>query len=420
MSDQSTYYRSQAETAFEKGDYKTLFDIATRWIKEDDKDPLAPFYCGAAGFGLLLLLEPKTAFKNAESLWENAFARACAANPDDATVCRKLAEMMEKEIDRVYQNATSILLVGLPVDPSKALLVISTFGDIHSGITSLLVGLAIYYRFIMSSYPKEVAQPYSFVNRFYISKKLFLEKTTPLLEKIRILVSRASLTQQYCSILSEYNQSLVAVNMIGSLSLKATETVELFELLIKEYEAYCDFLTKKGFGGLAKPIRDYTISDAKGKLEEAKKNAYWEKNPKEKEALNKEKETLRKSLDKHKKEAKAAKESLDEAIKERDIKTEEETVYSAADQEVQKLIEEKASLGLFQGKQKKALAAQIEEKIKEKQALQIKAEESRQKRNRSFEDRINGLEAENNKKQESLNNAEKRIKEIERKLEKPV
>lgn len=142
--------------------------------------------------------------------------------------------------------------------------------------------------------------------------------------------------------------------------------------------------------------------------EEAQKkiDAYWEEHKEEKEKLENEKVELEKTVEEIKKEYKIRVDALNKQLSE--VSSDE---INALSQKIRNLESEKSSLGLFKGKEKKAIQENIDKLAAEKALKQQEYDAAK----KAIEDEISNVK---NEEKNKLSTPQNRIKEITTELTK--
>ena len=213
--------------------------------------------------------------------------------------------------------------------------------------------------------------------------------------------------------------TLVASNVVA---VKITSIKDISIFSVKDYEKIKEYVIsymKVPTEFLNKELDDYKIGlglmvdlDRKvEKLGKIERDNYFKENPEEKEKLENELSSSKKQIKELHKNIEANKKEIESINKEisNEVKPLIKQLNKIADEMVS-LQEEKSNLGLFKGKEKKAIQEKIDEKEAESDKLSKKIIATREKLAKDKENELSKLEKSNEKDKKEI---EKLIKNIE-------
>lgn len=406
-------YLELAEEAYKKRDMINLTEYSGKIIDMDNTNTLGWFYGGVGATFAMSVVEPNKALDLTLKCWEQALYHC-----NTKASRENMVEMINEEYQLMFSSYIVMVLSNAINNTNYARKYSDYFNNFY---TKAIMGTVRLSKALQLKNNDEPLDVYFDIPHFPYD--VWENEFRNLENRFNGVVARGSLTESFGHLLLSYIHCFGLFNFVTSTTMTPGDQVQAFTRIISVLNDAKVSLSRRFYSvsmdatsSLVEMI-SAPLNIATKNLSEARVKAYWEQHPEEKKALEKEQEELD---DQSKEATKATKEKTKayKAVKtEMEQPTAEETAFNSAESELQKMKDELAQLGIFQGKRKKELRAQIPEIEERNKELYDKAMTSREQRNSLFAERLSAAQAEMEKAQAEEDRIEKRLDEINKKLE---
>lgn len=215
----------------------------------------------------------------------------------------------------------------------------------------------------------------------------------------------------------------VAITIINNIHNEEDVCPEFFEELESFYEVCNGYKTTEGVVSQSNSIKEYLSTarveyrNKQKKLKEEKIAKYWEKHADEKVALESELETLTQEVNDYIKSINEIDEAYDALRAQKDEEVPSDKNIADCKERIEQLVKEKLSLGLFKGKEKKALQERIDEIETELSRYRGKRREEKTELEHRIDAQIKEVYEKGVPFREKVAEIEKRIEEIKAELD---
>ena len=228
------------------------------------------------------------------------------------------------------------------------------------------------------------------------------------------------------TIVAMNNLAIHIINNVGDICEVSEETLDGFIDYTNKYKNQIDNSTKSQFDSIIDfynnsktKIHNYNL-EMKRKEQDEKNNLYWQEHSAEKQQLEAEKAELTPKADMLQAQVNEIEETtrpqINELNNQKNAPVPAREEYDKKTNEIRELENQRNSLGIFKGKEKKALQERIDAIRNEKNELEKEIEPQERTRNREINEKINALKDQGKDQRMELETIRNRIAEIDREL----
>lgn len=228
------------------------------------------------------------------------------------------------------------------------------------------------------------------------------------------------------TIVAMNNLAIHIINNVGDICEVSEETLDGFIDYTNKYKNQIDNSTKSQFDSIIDfynnsktKLHNYNL-EMKRKEQDEKNNLYWQEHSAEKQQLEAEKAELTPKADMLQAQVNEIEETtrpqINELNNQKNVPVPAREEYDKKTNEIRELENQRNSLGIFKGKEKKALQERIDALCNEKNELEKEIEPQERTRNREINEKINALKDQGKDQRMELETIRNRIAEIDREL----
>lgn len=405
-------YLALAEEAYTKRDMMRLTEYSGKIIDMDKTNTLGWFYGGAGAANAMPFVEPNKALDMMIKCWEQALHHSSTKASRESMV-----EMINKEHQLLYSSFLDTMLSNAIKNPNS----VDEYQDCLVDFVQKEIWAPIPLSSVANRRGEEPLEVDVIRPRFPYD--VWEKEFRNLENRFNSVVARGSLTVSFGNLLLSYISCFVLYNYVTGTTMTPGDQVQAFTRIISVLNDAKVSLSRRFYSvsmdatsSLVEMISE-PLNQATKDLSKARVKAYWEQHPEEKEALEKEQEELDDKSDEAEKTAKEKTDAFNAIKKEMEQPTEEENAFYSAEDELQRMRNELAQLGIFQGKRKKELRAQIPEVEERNKGLYEKATNSRAQKNSLYAERLSAAQTEMKAAVSEKQRIDTRLDEINQKLE---
>ena len=406
-------YLELAEEAYKKRDMINLTEYSGKIIDMDKTNTLGWFYGGVGATFAMSVVEPNEALDLTLKCWEQALYHC-----DTKTSRESMVEMINEEYQLMISSYIDMALSNAIKNPNSARKYSDYFNNFYPKAIMGTVQLSKAMQLKNHDEPLDV-----YLDIPHYPYDVWENEFRNLEHRFNSVVARGSLTESFGNLLLSYIHCFSLFNFVTGATMTPGDQVQAYTRTISVLNDAKVSLSRR-FGSVSLDATSALVEMISAPLNVATKNlpkarveAYWEQHPEEKEALEKEQEELDDKSDEATKAAKEKTDAFNAIKKEMEQPTEEENAFNSAEDELQKMKNELAKLGIFQGKRKKELRAQIPQVEERNKELYDKAMNSRAQKNSLYAERLSAAQAEMKAAVSEKQRIETRLDEINQKLE---